>query len=181
MPLDYLKEKERVKQCCKALSISPTDSFLIVSVEDQEMAYLNHDEIVQIYPISTAKNPPSCFENSFGTPTGLHALADFIGADTAEGTVFKGRVSTEKHYANCELDEQSRNLITSRIIRLRGLNPDLNQGPGQDSYERYIYIHGTNHEERIGEPFSGGCIEMRNADVIELFNRASPGELIWIV
>ena len=51
---------------------------------------------------------------------------------------------------------------------------------GCDSYARYIYIHGTNHEDRIGEPFSAGCVEMLNTEVVELFNAVAEGDLIWI-
>jgi lipoprotein-anchoring transpeptidase ErfK/SrfK len=71
-------------------------------------------------------------------------------------------------------------LITSRILWLAGLEPGYNQGQwatpdahhGQccDSYERYIYIHGTGLEEKIGTPFSQGCINMRNRDIICLFD-----------
>jgi lipoprotein-anchoring transpeptidase ErfK/SrfK len=71
-------------------------------------------------------------------------------------------------------------LITSRILRLRGLEIGKNCGKGRDSYDRYIYIHGSNHEDRISQPFSGGCVEMLNADVIELFDQVDEGDLIWI-
>ncbi len=116
---------------------------------------------------------------SFGTPTGLHAIADKIGGAQPSGMVFKNRVAV-KHYSDYPSDEQKHNLITSRIIRLRGLEPGINSGNGVDSYERYIYIHGTNHEERIGQPFSKGCIEMLNVDVIHLFNIIDERDLICI-
>lgn len=73
-----------------------------------------------------------------------------------------------------------RNLITTRILRLRGLETGYNAGQGCDSYERYVYIHGTNHEDRIGEPFSGGCVELRNAEMLELFDAVREGDLVWI-
>ncbi|HAV11988.1 MAG TPA: L,D-transpeptidase [Opitutae bacterium] len=152
---------------------------LIVSIASQEMALLVEGEIEKIYPISTSKNPPSCVENSFGTPLGLHQLADFIGAGEPEGTVFHGRKPT-KHFLEYSKEAQLSNLITSRIIRIRGLEPGRNSGDGQDSYDRYVYIHGTNHENRIGEPFSGGCIEMLNAQVVELYKEVQPGDLLAI-
>ena len=40
--------------------------------------------------------------------------------------------------------------------------------------ERFIYIHGTKHEAKIGSPASCGCIRMRNADVVELFDLVDP-------
>ncbi len=133
----------------------------------------------KIYTVSTSKNPPSCIENSLGTPLGLHALADKIGGESPEGMVFQGRQPVQ-HYSLFSEDAQKDNLITSRILRLRGLETGKNSGPGRDSYDRYIYIHGTNHENRIGQPFSGGCIEMRNKEIIELFNLVDSGDLVWV-
>lgn len=132
------------------------------------------------YSISTSRKPPSCLADSLGTPTGLHQAADKIGAGAAPGTVFKGRVSLGQHYSEMDGGPGAPNRITSRIIRLRGLEPGRNAGEGRDSYARYIYLHGTNHEDRIGSPFSGGCIELRNDDMIELFDHVEEGDLIWI-
>ena len=144
------------------------------------MALLENGKIFAVFTISTSKNPPSCLTNSYGTPTGLHAIADKIGAGAPEGTVFKGRVATGQIYSRVSPEDADRNLITSRILRLRGLEIGKNSGEGRDSYDRYIYIHGSNHEDRIGQPFSGGCVEMFNADVIELFDQVDQGDLIWI-
>lgn len=141
---------------------------------------IQDDQLQRTFSISTSKNPPSCVENSFGTPLGLHALADKIGEGEPEGMVFKGRVA-KSHFSKFTAEEQQKNLITTRIIRLRGLEPSYNSGSRCDTYERYVYIHGTNHEDRIGQPFSGGCIEMYNAEVIELFNTADEGDLLFIV
>ena len=134
----------------------------------------------RFFAISTSKNPPSCEADSYGTPLGLHALADKIGDGEPLGMVFKGRVPTGQHFAEFPEEEQGRNLITTRIIRLRGLEAGKNSGQGCDSYERYVYIHGTNHEDRIGEPFSGGCVELRNTEVVELFDAVSEGDHVWI-
>jgi len=119
-------------------------------------------------------------ENSFGTPLGLHALADKIGDGEPEGMVFKGRVP-QGHFSEFPAEDKERNLITTRIIRLRGLEADYNKGPGCDSYDRYIYIHGTNHEDRIGQPFSGGCIEMYNTEVVDLFDQVDEGDVLSIM
>ena len=144
------------------------------------MVIIEKEEISTVFSISTSKNPPSCLADSYGTPTGLHAIADKIGAGAPKGTVFKGRLPTGQIYSQVSSEDATRNLITSRILRLRGLEIGKNSGEGRDSYDRYIYIHGTNHEERIGQPFSGGCVEMLNADVIELFDQVDESDLIWI-
>lgn len=179
MPLDFTDENERLNRYCHSMSITPTTQRVIVSIRRQEMALLEAASVERIYSVSTSKNPPSCVENSFGTPTGLHAIADKIGADAPSGMVFRGRQPV-RIYSLLTKEEQRKNLITSRILRLRGLEPGKNSGPGHDSYDRYIYIHGTNHENRIGKPFSGGCIEMNNRDVIELFKSVDSGNLVWI-
>ncbi|MBL6920192.1 MAG: L,D-transpeptidase [Puniceicoccaceae bacterium] len=180
MPYDFIKESARVKQSCADLSITPTNRFLVILIEKQEMAVLEKGKISAVFAISTSKNPPSCLADSYGTPTGLHAIADKIGAGAPVGTVFKGRVPTGQVYGQVSPEDAERNLITSRILRLSGLEIGKNCGEGHDSYDRYIYIHGSNHEDRIGQPFSGGCVEMFNADVIELFDRVDEGDLIWI-
>lgn len=152
---------------------------LIVSIASQEMALIIDGEIERIFKISTSKNAPSCLADSYGTPVGLHQLADFIGAGEVEGMVFKGRLPT-KHFSQHSSEEQQSNLITSRIIRLQGLEAGKNSGEGCDTFARYVYIHGTNHEDRIGEPFSGGCVEMLNRDVIECFELVDSGDLVAI-
>ena len=65
--------------------------------------------------------------------------------------------------------------ITSRILWLDGMEPENANTRG-----RYIYIHGTRHEDKIGTPESHGCIRMRNADVIELFGLVEEGTLVII-
>ena len=70
----------------------------------------------------------------------------------------------------CSIEKQSRNLITSRILRLKGLEDGVNRGEEVDTYNRYVYIHGTNHESNLGRPASSGCLQMSNQCIIELFN-----------
>ena len=172
-------EYERVKQSCLALSISPTAQLLIVSIKSQRLFYLIEGKLAKEYTVSTSKNPSSCVVNSYGTPIGLHIIATMIGSEEPSGMVFKGRVPTQ-HFTKYTIEQQKSNLITSRIIRLRGLEYGINVGVGCDTYNRYIYIHGTNHEARIGRPFSNGCIEMKNVDIIELFKQICEKNLVWI-
>jgi lipoprotein-anchoring transpeptidase ErfK/SrfK len=95
--------------------------------------------------------------------------------------VFKARVPTGRHFSEIPDGEAySRNLITSRILWLRGLEPGVNLGGNVDTFSRYVYIHGTQREDRIGEPISAGCILMRNGDIIELYEEVRVGDLVWI-
>ena len=72
-------------------------------------------------------------------------------------------------------------VVQSRIIWLDGLEEGVNKGAGIDSFQRYIYIHGTPEEWRLGQKASKGCIRMSNKDVIELFSLISAGTLVNIV
>ena len=144
------------------------------------LRFYRSQSLVKAYPVSTSRRPPSNQKDSLGTPRGLHAIGDRIGAGQPPGMVFKGRVSTGHHFSEVTGHDSELNLITSRILRLRGLEPGANQGGNVDSYDRYIYIHGTNHEDRIGRPVSAGCILMRNMDIIELYDEVRSGDLVWI-
>jgi hypothetical protein len=130
--------------------------------------------------ISTSRRPPSNVKASLGTPRGLHQIAEKIGAGAPPGTVFKGRVNLGRHFNELSDEENAKNLITTRILWLRGLEPGVNAGGQVDTYERYVYIHGTNHEDRLGSPFSGGCIEMNNIEIVGLFDEVRTGDLVWI-
>ena len=70
--------------------------------------------------------------------------------------------------------------ITNRILWLEGLEPGLNRGPGVDSKERFIYIHGTGDEPSLGRPASRGCIHVAADDLIPLYDLLPAGTLVWI-
>ena len=130
--------------------------------------------------VSASLRPPSNVKDSLGTPRGLHFIAEKIGAGALPGTVFKGRVNLGRHFNELDAEQNARNLITSRILWLRGLELGVNAGGEVDTYDRYIYIHGTNHEDRLGTPCSAGCVEMNNVEIIELFEEIRTGDLVWI-
>ncbi|MDD3180636.1 MAG: L,D-transpeptidase [Opitutaceae bacterium] len=169
-----------MKQKCSALGIKLTPRFLVISIERQLLMFYENSELRKSYLVSTSSRPPSNVRDSLGTPRGLHTVADKIGAGTPPGIVFKNRTCTGRHFNEFTDEENAGNLITTRILWLRGLEPGGNAGGQVDTYERYIYIHGTNHEERLGLPASAGCVLMRNLDVIELFDQARVGDLVWI-
>lgn len=164
----------------EAPKIKPTTQMLLVSIRKQRLTLIENGQRRETWDISTSLKPPSCQEGSHGTPTGLHQIAAKIGDAAPCGEVFKGRRSIGKRFWECDADEQARNLITSRILWLDGLEPGHNQGGDCDSRQRYIYIHGTNHEDKIGTPASGGCVQLRNLEMIELYDRVSEGTLVFI-
>jgi len=164
-----------------ALGIKHADRVLVARIGTSTLQLFRDGAVVKSYVISTSKRPPSNVADSLGTPRGLHVIAERIGAGQPPGMVFKGRVPTGKHFIEyTEGHPESGNLVTSRILWLRGLEPGVNLGGNVDTHDRYIYIHGTQCEERIGEPMSAGCILLRNADIVELYDLVRVGDLVWI-
>ena len=172
---------ERANKTCLALGIKPADRLLFVRIGIATMQFYRHGRLDKSYVVSTSKRPPSNVKNSLGTPRGLHEIAERVGAGQPPGMVFKSRIPTGRHYSEFPNAEIEPNLITSRILWLRGLEPAVNLGGEVDTYERYVYIHGTNHENRIGEPLSAGCVLMRNLDIIELYEEVRAGDQVLIV
>ena len=171
---------QRVSQASAGRSRQTTEHCLCVKIGEQKLYHFRHGKLVRDYVISTSLRPPSCIANSLGTPTGLHAIADKIGAGAPPGTVFKSRVPAGYLWRDAPEPERAKNLVSTRILRLRGLDPGLNSGPGCDSYDRFIYIHGTSHPELLGTPATAGCPVLSDADVIELFDLVPEGSLVWM-
>lgn len=133
--------------------------------------------ITREYKASTSVFGCGVRENSLKTPPGVHRIKEKIGAGAPFGRIFKGRVDTGTDWDKCSREE---NLILTRILRLEGMEEGINRGAGVDSFDRYIYIHGTNREDLLGTPLSHGCIAMGNADVAELYEIVRPGTLVYI-
>lgn len=176
---------ERAKQKCEALGLKPTSRLITVSIAQQLLGFYSDDCLVKSYVVSTSLWPPSNVKDSLGTPRGLHEIGEKIGAGQPPGIVFKARVATGKHFSELGPDEQQRSLITSRILWLRGLEPGHNAGTAADgtvvdTHDRYVYIHGTNHEDKLGQPFSAGCVHLSNLEMLDLFDRVRSHDLVWI-
>lgn len=169
-----------MKKHAEEIMLPLTRQCYFASIAEQKLYFFQDGKLIKIWEISTSRNKPSCIENSLGTPLGFHAAADKIGNGEALGMVFKGRIPTGKRYWECDAEEQEKSLITTRIIRLRGLEAGKNQGKGCDTYDRYVYIHGTNHENLIGQPASCGCLHLRNLEIIEFFDRIEDDSIVYI-
>ncbi len=128
------------------------------------------------YSVSTAAVGADERNGSNGTPRGEHLVRARIGEGLPAGAVFRGRRFTgEILTPEQAAAEPERDWILSRILWLGGLEAGKNQGGDVDSFRRFIYIHGTPDHEPMGQPASHGCIRMRNADVIDLFDRVPLG------
>jgi UDP-N-acetylmuramate--alanine ligase len=153
--------------------------WLLISVLDQKLICIEDGEAARSYGVSTAAAGLDGGEGSFGTPPGVHRIARKIGDGMELGTWFRSREPVGRWKPGGPAEEED--LVLTRILTLDGCEDGVNRGEGCDSLSRFIYIHGTNHEDRIGEPVSHGCIRMSNADVINLFERVEEGDPVVIV
>lgn len=143
--------------------------------------YPDGDILMRQYPVSTAANGLGERGGSHCTPRGRHRIAEKIGAGAPLGAAFKARVPTGEIWTpQLDAENPGRDWILTRILWLEGLEPGKNKGGTVDSHARYIYIHGTSEEHRIGTPASHGCIRMKNADVADLFERVKVGTEVRI-
>ena len=146
---------------------------LRINLADQELLLLGDEDVVQRrYPISSAANGAGEEAGSYCTPRGQHIVRAKIGADCPINTVFEARRPTGEIYTpELGQTEPERDWILTRILWLSGKEPGFNRLGTYDSMHRYIYIHGTPDEAFAQAPRSHGCIRMRNADLVELFDR----------
>jgi len=163
------KEKEEalkvvepsVAKLRQQFGLKDQDLAIIVDPNRQALHVVQNGDILKSYAISTAKKGMGITINSEQTPWGAHRIGDKVGQNLAEGARVKPG-------------------MTTRILKLNGLEPGVNKGGVNDSASRGIYIHGTPAEKDIGKPASHGCVRMKNHDVAELFNLVPSGTLVEI-
>ncbi len=151
---------------------------IFVNTLKQKLFLIRSNQIIFESSISSSFYGLGCLLNSNKTPTGLHIVVSMIGNKLPEGTLFKNRIPSSKIINTVPLDDQD--YITTRIIRLSGLEYGFNKGGNVDTFNRYIYIHGTPHTDKLGRPESHGCIRMSGKDIIELFDLIEYKELVLI-
>ena len=154
---------------------------IVISVAEQSLAVFEGDRCTRRYAVSTARNGVGERKGSFCTPRGAHIVRAKIGAGAVENTVFVGRRATGEIYSpELALRFPGRDWILTRILWLSGCEPGFNRLGDVDTMRRYIYIHGSPDTVPMGAPGSIGCIRMRNADIIDLFERIEPGTRVAI-
>jgi lipoprotein-anchoring transpeptidase ErfK/SrfK len=157
------------------------DTIIYISVKHQKLYLADKNKIIKEYTISTAKNGVGSKQNSMKTPLGLHTIKHKIGHNAPKNTIFISRRNTGKTAKIYYQGDAPADYVTSRIMWLKGMEPGKNKGRGIDSYKRFIYIHGTAEEGKLGTPASHGCIRMSNNDVIELFDLVKEGTPVLIL
>jgi hypothetical protein len=167
--------------CLQRHNLNRTQHVLIAALGEKNLLWWKDGGQAGAYPFSRSKNPLSCVEGSLGTPWGLHEVAEKHGAGQPPGMVFTGRQPTGQcWHARADAGPRQPCLVTTRILRLRGLEPGLNAGPGIDSFDRFIYLHGTNFPERFPENISAGCLLLRDQDLLELYDAIPAGSHVYI-
>ncbi len=146
---------------------------MVVSVRDQQLLLVRDGVPVKVYKVSTSKFGVGDSPKSNCTPLGRMEISRKIGDHAPAGAVFKARRPTGEVIRP---NAPGRDPIVSRILWLRGTQPQ-----NRNAFRRYIYIHGTPEERRLGSPASYGCIRMGERDVIDLYNRVGLGADVFIV
>ncbi len=146
---------------------------VVISVADQRMAILCDGGLVDRFPISTSRYGEGDRMGSYRTPVGRLKVCDKIGGELPAGSVIKHRSATGEVLA---ANAPGRDPIVSRILWLDGLEEE-----NRNARARGIYIHGTTEERQLGKPVSYGCIRMRSADVIELYDELPVGAAVTIL
>ncbi len=146
---------------------------LEISMDDQTLEVIDGNQSIRKFAISTATKGMGFVMNSYRTPTGRFSIVEKIGSGEPSGTIFKQRVPIGMWHPG---DVAISDLVLSRILRLEGLEPE-----NANTLERFIYIHGTNHEALLGMPASQGCIRLGNAEMIELFDLVNMGTQVAIL
>ena len=153
-----------------------------IDIASQTLRLLSEaGEEEKIYTISSAAKGVGEQNGSYCTPRGRHVIRAKIGAGQPDNTVFVRRRPTGEIY-HPELGEQfpTRDWILTRILWLSGCEPGFNRKGQVDTMRRFIYIHGSPDSVPMGQPGSHGCIRMRNADIVDLFERVAPGTPVLI-
>jgi L,D-transpeptidase YbiS len=153
-----------------------------ISIATQTLTLLNDDgELLAQFPVSTAANGVGCEKDSGCTPLGAHVIRAKIGEGVAPNTVFVGRRATGEIWSPELMAEYpNRDWILTRILWLSGKEVGKNRLGNVDTMQRYIYIHGTPDSTDMNVIGSHGCVRMRNADMIALFDMVAVGTTVYI-
>lgn len=128
-------------------------------------------QVLLTFPISTSARGAGTSSGSLRTPTGRFVIREMIGHEAHPDTIFRGRIDRGCWDGNPD----SADLILSRILWLEGIDPH-----NRNTHERFIYFHGTNHEENLGRPASHGCVRLSRRDMVDLFDLVEPGTEVII-
>lgn len=156
-------------------------TYIDIDIRTQALQLWQEGELIKTYSVSTGLLGVGEQKGSFKTPRGLHYIRAKIGQDAPENTVFVARRPTGEIYSSEFMKKfEGRDWILTRILWLCGLEVGSNRLGDCDTFRRYIYIHGSPDEVKMGIPGSRGCIRMYNRDIVELFECVTAGTHVLI-
>ena len=147
-----------------------------IDIASQRLSLLDgNGRVVRNYLVSTAKKGVGEVNGSLCTPRGRHIVRARIGAGQPPNMVFVRRRPTGEIWSpELHAKYPGRDWMLTRILWLSGCEVGRNRLGDVDTMRRYIYIHGSPDTAQMGKPGSIGCIRMRNADIVELFDLVPP-------
>ena len=172
---------ERCQATCEKVQVSMKSWAILVNVSTQMLHLFKEKERVHSYFISTSEKGVGQEADTGKTPLGLHQVQEKIGDGADPYAIFESRVNTGKLASSAD----QKGYVLTRILRLKGLEEGYNAGKNEqgvvvDSFDRYIYIHGTNRIDDIGKPTSAGCVRMKPDEMIHVFDLVPEGALVYI-
>lgn len=176
---------EKLSDYISSLGVTPSSHIIMVNARAQTLAIVKDNKIQKTFYVSTGKKGLGQRVNTNKTPVGLHRINEKIGAGVPKYGIFHKRNYIGTTAKKFPFVATRKDYISTRILRLEGLQKGLNKGKDWfgktvDSEARGIYIHGTTREKALGSPVSKGCVHMSADDVITLFNKVPVGTLVWI-
>jgi L,D-transpeptidase YbiS len=144
---------------------------IYIHVPSQTLDVLDGENLIRRYAISSSRYGLGSEPGSNRTPIGKFRIVEKHGDDAEPGMVFVSRQPT----GQIGREDDPKDNVQTRILWLDGLEEG-----NANTYDRYVYIHGTNAESRLGIPASEGCIRMSNADVIDLYDIVQAGTEVVI-
>jgi hypothetical protein len=152
-----------------------------VSIARQELSVWQREEKYWQCPVSTAKNGVGFLKDSGKTPLGMHYVRAAIGKDLSPLAVLKGRRPTGEIWSPALAQTYpERDWILGRILWLCGLESGVNRGGQQDTFHRYIYLHGSPEDQVTGIAASHGCIRLKPKDMCFLYEHLGYGSRVEI-
>ena len=146
---------------------------IFVHVPSQTLDLLDESgTLLRRYVCSTGASGLGFEPGSNKTPTGRFRVGEMHGEGAEMGMIFKSRVAT----GEIGREEDEADHVQTRILWLEGLDPE-----NANTKDRYIYIHGTNAESKLGIPASHGCVRLSNEDVADLYAQVEVGTEVEIV
>ncbi|MBC8126941.1 MAG: L,D-transpeptidase [Gloeobacteraceae cyanobacterium ES-bin-144] len=142
-------------------------------MDDQKLRVFQDDQCVREFDVSTSEKGMGFLIDSYRTPTGRFRICEKTGEGEPILTIFKQRRPVGMWLPG---DDMGSDLILTRILRIEGLDAE-----NANTFERCIYIHGTNREDLLGERAGHGCVRLGNREMIELFDLLEGGELVEIL